>query len=750
MNKTTTLWLLSLLAFSWSLSGADFSIDPSKAMVVVASPVDQAAAEELAFHLQLITGHLLPIVKNSEDKSDLYVFFVGKSPTLNPLPLAVSESRWEINTDGAFFYGEGRLGSRNAVYDFLENELGVRWINREGDIGFRKQARLALHTGSGSWKSSFKHFGIRGGGKWCSRQRQGAYYDVPSYGHAFTKLWQEYGKSNPEFFALTRQGSRTPILRPGVNPDDVAAFQGADAESIKVCTSSKALVEHVIQDWLTKKKSRYVNLCENDGNDGFCCCADCKALDVNPETPPNAIFAAHYTDRYIHLANQVAEAALQHRQDARVAMYAYNEYEQPPRKLKVHPAVTIGIVPTVFDLEGTRELIQGWKDAGLTEFFWRPNKHHYFAGIPLFFGYEKHFFDLAQIVNSFQPCGFDFDAPGSNISNEFSYYILAKTLQDPQQPFEYWEKHFLQAYGDAAPEIGQFYQHWRQNWDKRIVSNLKEILEKGKVFNFARGMAWNLKKYFDEKDFDITDAFLAAAAGKNLSESEKLLVQKLSLANQHARLIFRAICNKKDEDSIALLAFREKHQLEKFPGTEKYWGDVTGVFRAEQFRQFTPPFLSTGLFWHFRLDPENQGLNEVWQQLSQQELKSWDLMPTNNSWEAPHKHYKFPSQETRALTKNYDGIGWYATTITIPKDWQDREIFLYFGAVDESCWVYLNGKEAGQHLYQKSDDWTVPFTISLNDHIDWTNAVQQVVVRVEDNGGAGGIWRRVFVVSKQE
>ena len=74
---------------------------------------------------------------------------------------------------------------------------------------------------------------------------------------------------------------------------------------------------------------------------------------------------------------------------------------------------------------------------------------------------------------------------------------------------------------------------------------------------------------------------------------------------------------------------------------------------------------------------------------------------------------------------------------------------LYFGAVDESCWVYVNRELAGEHIFEKDGDWRTPFEIDITPCLDWEKAMQQVVVRVEDRGGAGGIWRRVWLVSRE-
>ena len=726
---------------------AAITIIPEKAAVMAATKADIPAAEELILHLELVTGCKVPLLTAGQVADGAFIFAVGTVPA-DAAPAVIGEAVWSVTPQKAYFYGDGAKGARNAVYDFLEDELGVRWLNRDGDIAYRSQNPLIINASSGRWQAAFRHFGIRGGKIWNIRQRMGAYNDPPKYGHAFTKLWQQYGATNPEFFALTRLGVRAPIAKPGQDPNDIAAFAGKAAEAIKICVSSTALYDHIIAQWQKTSKSRYVNICENDGNDGFCTCPGCTALDVNSDQPAGDFFSHHYTDRYMYMANEIAKAAVAIRPDARVATYAYNEYETPPRRVKLLPAVTIGIVPTVFDVESSLQLLQGWKQAGMTEFFWRPNQHYYFDGARMPFGLEKHFFELFQAIQVHQPTGFDYDAPGSNIYSEFSYYVLAKAMQEPDKPFEHWEQHFLQAYGAAAPAVGAYYRHWRGLWDAKFGPQLKDILVKGKVFNFARGVMWNLKDFYTEADFDATDAHLVEAAAQDLQPRERALVDKLRLANAHSRQIFLAVARPSDDNSLALLKFRREHGLEEFPHHEQYWGDITGVRRVEQFKEFTPPYLRTPLFWSFRLDPKDEGQAQQWFKTAPADFRKWDKMPTNSNWENPGRHYSYPSPETRALTANYDGIAWYATTVTVPADWQNRDVLLYFGAVDESCWIYVNDKPAGEHLFRNRDDWTTPFTIPINDVIDWSKPEQTIIVRVEDKAGAGGIWKPVWLVSK--
>ncbi len=82
--------------------------------------------------------------------------------------------------------------------------------------------------------------------------------------------------------------------------------------------------------------------------------------------------------------------------------------------------------------------------------------------------------------------------------------------------------------------------------------------------------------------------------------------------------------------------------------------------------------------------------------------------------------------------------------------WKGKEISRVFGAVDESAWVYVNGKFAGKHVFASENDWQTPFAIPITTTIDWTKEKQTVVVRVEDKNGLGGIWKPVMLAVREK
>ncbi len=70
-----------------------------------------------------------------------------------------------------------------------------------------------------------------------------------------------------------------------------------------------------------------------------------------------------------------------------------------------------------------------------------------------------------------------------------------------------------------------------------------------------------------------------------------------------------------------------------------------------------------------------------------------------------------------------------------------HELALSFGAVDESAWVYLNGRQIGEHDIG-GGGWDKRFEIPLGDAVK-IGASNILTVRVRDRSNYGGIWKSV-------
>ena len=472
---------------------------------------------------------------------------------------------------------------------------------------------------------------------------------------------------------------------------------------------------------------------------------------------PGAKWDDDLSDRYIYFASRILELASRYRGDVIAASYAYGVYKNAPRREKVHPQLVLGFVPSMFEPEQTEKNYKAWAEAGARKLFLRPNDHHAISiGLPT--GGEKQLFKAFRLGVKYNIIGSDYDSshnfwPAVGIAD----YILARAHIHPEETFEQHESEYYAGFGSAAAEVGEYYRYWRCNiWEKRIYPNRKEIAKLGLYGNYQRGLMWNLNRYYRLSDFDATDAILARAAAKELSAQDRKRVEMLQLANRYFRLFFQACTAKQEEKqkvAAQLLDFRCRHHRDlmfdwnRMATLEGRYGDVAGVAKASLFREFSG-YRSLPLKWFFRPDPDNVGVKEKWETFSAGRIQAqWEPILTNAGWERQKNSSMHP--KLQKFLENYDGYGYYGLELKIPAEWKGREIEIYFGAVDESAWIYLNGKKTGERIFRKgSEDWKTPFRIPITSVIDWDKPAQTLVVRVHDSGGQGGIWQPCYLICR--
>ena len=785
--------ICSIMMFIFQGSNSIAKISAEKPIIVLPEKADNIknfAAKELQKHLELITGRKTEIIESGKKlPENSFPIYVGIPYPYDKKPLEREEARYSISPHGIYLYGEdipgkyifsfkiARTGTLFAVYFFLENELGIRWIE-PGDwgIAYTPAKNLAFTEKEFSWIPKLKQRHMRPDSTWknestlaclpsamayklgetdaklqdqmiwLKRMRMGSSITF-NYGHAFTTWWDKYGKTHPEFFALIQEtGKREPYA------------YGARAERVKMCVSNRELQKTLVCNWLEKYKknpdlSETINVCENDSG-GYCSCTECRKLDVEKK---GEAFGEHMTDRYIWFANEVLKLARKEVPDAKAVMYAYSVYEIPPRREKVSDGVILGFVPSC--LTANEKLDDGyksWRAMGARDMFLRPNDNCLNPGLPI--GYDKKMYDSFKIGIKNGIIGTDYDSMhGFWEISGLGNYAVAKGNIYPDRDFDYWQDEYCSTFGSAKDDIKEYLSYWRKIWDEKIYPDREKIIEIGRYGNFRRGLVWKLTEYLKPSDFDATDAILERASKKNLDENERKRLARIKLANEHSRLTLEAIMAFSDKKSTAGKRLETARKLLKFRietrdkidfcwpllfEIEKEFGDLTGIAWAETFGNKLIPAGNTFLQWHFRIDEKNNGLNEKWQDSKWEEIqKSWTPVVTTRSWE---NQPQLP-EELREKLKTYDGIGWYAARIKAGKGTEGKKLYLVFGAVDESCQVYVNGKKAGERLYKNDDDWKTPFSIRIDQEFDNSKEWQEVIVRVEDKGGMGGIWKPVWL-----
>ncbi|MCD6360402.1 MAG: DUF4838 domain-containing protein, partial [Armatimonadetes bacterium] len=256
---------------------------PDGIIIVAAQATDheRAAAAELQAYLQRITGAEVPVVVEGEG-GEGFPAHVGHTQAAADKGLVERASAlgddgllMYADDDGLFLLGGGELGTYYAVYAFLEEKLGVRWLNPDplGEI-VPEMPTVTIGRMDETQTPDFKMRWI-GRGQWALRSRQNVRLPDDALGlkvyasaHTFRRFVppDEYFDEHPEWFALVG----------GVRK----RYEGVHGNQL--CTSNPEVLEKVVEAMRgvldADPNLDIISLFPNDGL-GFCECDACRALD---------------------------------------------------------------------------------------------------------------------------------------------------------------------------------------------------------------------------------------------------------------------------------------------------------------------------------------------------------------------------------------------------------------------------------------------------------------------------------------
>jgi beta-galactosidase len=137
----------------------------------------------------------------------------------------------------------------------------------------------------------------------------------------------------------------------------------------------------------------------------------------------------------------------------------------------------------------------------------------------------------------------------------------------------------------------------------------------------------------------------------------------------------------------------------------------------------------------------------------------WDLIPVPSNWEMHGYDYpiytnvKFPHEKNPPfMQKHYNPTGSYLTDFTLPEGWEDKEIYLHFGAVSSAMYVWINEQQVGY-----SEDSKTPAEFNITPYLkEGKNSLAVLVYKWSDASyledqdfwRMGGITRDVFLMAR--
>ena len=127
--------------------------------------------------------------------------------------------------------------------------------------------------------------------------------------------------------------------------------------------------------------------------------------------------------------------------------------------------------------------------------------------------------------------------------------------------------------------------------------------------------------------------------------------------------------------------------------------------------------------WLFKIDSLDKGVAEKWFQEGY-DRTGWTEVHVPDYWE-------------RYNLATYDGVGWFATTLDVPDT--SQRLALFFGGVDDDADVWVKGIKIGAHI-----GYGEPFYLDVGSNLH--QGKNELVVRVNDHGGPGGIYKPVTLL----
>lgn len=558
------LWALLLmcaLATPWFSSANEIVLveeGQSPAPILLpadAPPATLRAAGELAEYIDKISGQRPEIITGTSDPLPASGIWVGWQPVVDELfpdldfdfqnpeeiLLAARDShvilagrdRWDpdqLEVEGRNFLVEDfqqEYGTANAVYTFLHDQLGVRWL-WPGELGedVPRHERIVLEPFEFRYHPPFRlrsgvfRFSAPGDGRgrahdWARFQR--VKLDSSSVGHrlqtigshAFGNWWERFHEEHPDYFALQPDGTRNAFPSPG---------------NVKLCESNPAVWDQWIEDVAAQLEENpyqiIFNAAPNDSHSsGICVCANCLAWD-HPDgdwalhSPEGQSFRYSWegitqnyvlmSDRYVTFANQLGRKLKERYpdEDYYVLIFAYGpSLPAPVEAVPDDNVLVAGVQSFLLDHDvWTRTLVEDWAEKG-ANLFWRPNTPH--PG-------WTHGYPVVPLSNVMKGVRYFADHGGRGIFIDTLwesswatqgplYYLLAQLTWDPfQDGNEILEEYYQRAYGEAADEMAEY-------WALMETATLK-LFEGGR----RAPLEW-FEKVYNAAFFDQAEGFLDRA-----------------------------------------------------------------------------------------------------------------------------------------------------------------------------------------------------------------------------------------------
>lgn len=149
----------------------------------------------------------------------------------------------------------------------------------------------------------------------------------------------------------------------------------------------------------------------------------------------------------------------------------------------------------------------------------------------------------------------------------------------------------------------------------------------------------------------------------------------------------------------------------------------------------SPESIDLAQDWRFSPDEKNSGMSEKWFD-SDFDDSNWALLDAGKRWE----DLGYP---------DLDSLGWYRKSVNIPVDWEGKDVWIKFGAVNDSYELYINGESVSFFGEANISFSSKPSFTEISKNLKYGES-NLITVKVIDWGNSGGLWRLPVVITTDE
>lgn len=748
-------------------SNAVIVLDPN------ASEQAREAAAVLQSYLFRIGGASLEI-QSTAKASEGPRILVGRSQAVADLGIEIpsghtrmmKEEGFVSKTVGADLILAGNedwdyRGTLFAVYDFLE-ELGCRWFF-PGDFGevvpnratVRVEDRDRLETPDfrfrNLWYSGW--FPVSA----TDRARLHDWYDknklislkmsLPGDG-SVTRLAppDQYFESNPEIYALDKEGKRTKEMLCMTHPDSI-----------------RIAIETIEKTFAEDPKALTFGFAPPDGHP-LCHCATCQAYF--PGFEGMGYGDPSLSDLWFSYANKIAKEVYKKYPDRWLLTNGYANRVRPPEgtgPLSPNLGIQSAIIsacsihrigdPKCWQRILYKQVLDRWTDLLDCVFIYDYDPGNALENLPF-----PALHNLKHDIPYFKERGvWGFWTEGTNtwMVTHLNYYIRAKIMWDAEADVDalvrdYCEKFHEEAADpveeyiwtlEAAVESTTVHETWGRLMPWRVV--LPPVMEKldgliNDAENFANSpevkQRVHVLRLTHEHMRDYLEMEQAVAEGefaKGVEWGEKMLAIRDEAESIQTGLLPHS------PDWVRSFRTSLEWHLSMYGGLAARTDGASGELVALLPRE-----------WSFKKDEEDIGVLYQW--YNQEIDDTWEPIDTTLYWEAQGH------QDEKGW--GYAGKAWYAHDFELPENTGAENLYFTIGAVyNDGVWVWVNGQmmefEKDRHWRLGYHDVRTPIDIDVSEVIrpGETNRVAVLVnTPTPGRNPRGGLHRRSFLWTRHE